>query len=53
MDHLLEAARHELFALSRTSLPDAAPGSAPWQALALRRDIHALRKDAPPHGLSE
>ena len=53
MDHLLEAARHELIALYRTSLPDAAPGSAPWQALALRRDIYALRKDAPPHGLSE
>ena len=27
-------------------------GSAPWQALALRRDIQTLQSSAPPHGLS-
>ena len=52
MESLLAAARDELLGLARHPLPCAVPGSASWQALALRRDIHALRTDAPPHGLS-
>ena len=48
----LDQARDELFALSRVDLPEATPGSAPWQAVAFRRDIRALQFEAPPHGLS-
>ena len=52
MEDRLTAARDELLSLVRGPLPCAVPGSGPWQALALRRDIQALRAEAPPHGLS-
>ena len=45
-------APQKLLNLSRAPLPCAVTGSAPWQALVLRRDIQALRRSAPPHGLS-
>ena len=46
------AAHDELLNLSRAPLPCAVTESATWQALVLRRDIQALRRSAPPHGLS-
>ena len=52
MEDRLTVARGELLSLVRGPFPCAVPGSAPWQALALSRDIQALRAEAPPHGLS-
>eukprot|EP00435_Cladocopium_sp_Y103_P051578 s593_g16.t1 len=48
----LDQARDELFALARADLPEATPGSAPWQAVAISCGIRALKFEAPPHGMS-
>ena len=48
----LEGSQNELLQIGRAPLPEAVAGSKAWQALALRRDIQALLKAQPPHGLS-
>ena len=52
MDLGVAAAHDELLNLSRAALPCAVIGSAAWQVLVFRRDIQALGRSAPPHGLS-
>ena len=43
----------ELASLARAPLLCARPGSRRWQALALRRDLRALKNAMPAHGLSQ